>query len=184
MLYRSSGETIRYWRPIFEAALGATRARLVNKRDPLGFTEALAEIRSASISSGTRLSRSGGLGSSRRHAIGELGQLSGALASEHDIYREDAVLEYPQSDRRPAIRRPFPVLRGMGRTAKSGSAGKVVEGSSAGLAPDPEAPPLSSINPWKRRHRQARGCLHCGGQRFESPQLHYPVLLSRPGFRD
>jgi hypothetical protein len=92
------------------------------------------------------------------------------------------VLEYPQSDRRPAVRRPFPVLRGMGRTAKSGPAGKVVEGSSAGLGPDPEAPPLSSINPWKRRHRQARGCLHCGGQRFESPQLHQVVRANRRHF--
>jgi hypothetical protein len=61
MLYRSSGETIRYWRQIFQAALGATRARLVNKRDPLGFTGALAEIWSASISSGTRGQLSGAL---------------------------------------------------------------------------------------------------------------------------
>jgi hypothetical protein len=101
----------------------------------------LAEIRSASISSGTRLSRSGGLGSSRRHAIGASTTAFRRSSSEHDIYREDAVLEYPQSDRRPAVRRPFPVLRGMGRTAKSGSAGKVLEGSSSGLGPDPEAHP-------------------------------------------
>ena len=29
---------------------------------------------------------------------------------------------------------------------------------------------------------QARGCLHCGDQRFESPQLHQEVGANRPGF--
>ena len=30
---------------------------------------------------------------------------------------------------------------------------------------------------------QARGCLHCGGQRFESPPVHHPVLPKLAGFR-
>jgi hypothetical protein len=34
----------------------------------------------------------------------------------------------------------------------------------------------------KRRRRQGRGRLHCGGQRFESPPLHQEVRASRHDF--
>jgi hypothetical protein len=43
--------------------------------------------------------------------------------------------------------------------------------------------PAEDLSRRQRRRRQARGRLHCGGQRFESPQLHHPVRANRRDFR-
>jgi len=54
-------------------------------------------------------------------------------------------------------------------------------GTGVGLRP---APAVVDVADEEREAAtgQARGCLHCGGQRFESPQLHQEVGASEGGF--
>jgi hypothetical protein len=58
-------------------------------------------------------------------------------------------------------------------------------GTGVGLRPAPALGDFADVPPprnRKRRRRQGRGRLHCGGQRFESPQLHQAVRESRRDF--